>query len=138
MKDERRIYFIFGLLSIASLGWMIWNLFSPSSAPVVCLFHKATGLPCPSCGITASVRSILSGNMVLAWMQNPLGFIAFPLLLVAPVWMATDKILSSNSFYRAFRIMELRIQTHLPVAILLVSLVLCNWVFLIWKTLSHG
>ena len=138
MKDQNRIYFIFGLLSIASLGWMIWNLWSPASSPVICLFHKATGLPCPSCGITASVRSILSGDFMSALMQNPLGFLAFPLLLVAPVWIAADKIFSSTSFYRAFRFMESHIQKQLPVAIILVTLVLCNWVFLIWKATNHG
>jgi hypothetical protein len=138
MKDQNRIYFIFGLLSIASLGWMIWNLLSPSSSPVICLFHKTTGLPCPSCGITASLRSIVSGEFMQAWMQNPLGFLAFPMLVIAPVWIAYDKIFSSSSFYRTYRFAETYFQKQLPVAIMLVTLVLCNWIFLIWKSTNHG
>lgn len=138
MKDKNRIYFIFGLLSIASLGWMIWNLLSPASSPVICLFNQATGLPCPSCGITASVRSIVAGQFMQALMQNPLGFLAFPMLAIAPLWIAYDKIFSSSSFYRVYRLMESRIQKQLPVAIMLVTIVLCNWIFLIWKATNHG
>jgi hypothetical protein len=71
-------------------------------------------------------------------MQNPLGFLAFPMLVIAPVWIAYDKIFSSSSFYRTYRFAETYFQKQLPVAIMLVTLVLCNWIFLIWKSTNHG
>ena len=49
----------------------------------VCLFHRATGLPCPSCGLTRSLTDLWHLDPAGAWSWNPLGFVAFPLLLAS-------------------------------------------------------
>jgi len=40
----------------------------------LCLIKRATGLPCPTCGFTRGVLSLLSGRPGPAWLYNPLLF----------------------------------------------------------------
>ena len=49
----------------------------------VCLFHRATALPCPSCGLTRSLTDLWHLDPAGAWSWNPLGFVAFPILLAS-------------------------------------------------------
>src|SRR5262245_56486580 len=49
----------------------------------VCLFHRATGLPCPTCGLTRSLTELWHLDPAGAWSWNPLGFVVFPLLLAS-------------------------------------------------------
>ena len=54
---------------------------------VICVFRNVTGLPCPFCGGTRSVGSVLSGDLAEAWSFNPLGLVAvafFSLALLNP------------------------------------------------------
>lgn len=46
-----------------------------------CAMKSSTGLPCPGCGLTRSVTSILHGKILAAWQYNPFGF-GFLLLFV--------------------------------------------------------
>jgi hypothetical protein len=54
-----------------------------------CAFRSATGLPCPTCGITRSVVMSLHGEFVRAWSMAPvgpvavLGLLAFALAMLA-------------------------------------------------------
>lgn len=41
----------------------------------LCPFRHFLGCPCPTCGTTRSVWSILHGNLAAAWGCNPIGFI---------------------------------------------------------------
>jgi hypothetical protein len=41
-----------------------------------CAFHAATGLPCPTCGLTRSVVMSLHGDWALAWNIAPAGPVA--------------------------------------------------------------
>jgi hypothetical protein len=39
-----------------------------------CLFKRLTGCPCPSCGFTRGILSVLHGHPMQAWLYNPLLF----------------------------------------------------------------
>lgn len=41
-----------------------------------CAFHAATGLPCPTCGLTRSVVMSLHGEFARAWSMAPAGPVA--------------------------------------------------------------
>jgi hypothetical protein len=45
-----------------------------------CLFRGLTGLPCPGCGITTSLRALARGDAVASWSANPAGFAVAALL----------------------------------------------------------
>jgi len=40
-----------------------------------CLLYRTTGCPCPACGMTRSVSSLLHGDWVLSWGYHPLGWV---------------------------------------------------------------
>jgi Protein of unknown function (DUF2752) len=54
-----------------------------------CAFRAATGLPCPTCGVTRSVAMSLHGEFARAWNMAPagpvavLGLLAFALAMLA-------------------------------------------------------
>lgn len=50
----------------------------------LCVFKLATGLPCPTCGLTRGTLCLLRGSPDQAWLYNPLIF-SVSVLLVASV-----------------------------------------------------
>jgi len=40
----------------------------------LCLFKRFTGYPCPTCGTTRGIISLLHGQYINAWLYNPLVF----------------------------------------------------------------
>jgi hypothetical protein len=38
------------------------------------MFHRLTGLPCPTCGMTRGVLRMLHGEFIAGWLYNPLMF----------------------------------------------------------------
>jgi hypothetical protein len=62
--------------------------------PHVCLFRLISGLPCPGCGITHSIISLMHFDFAAAWHNNPAGLfvvvclvyqlIARPLAMMRP------------------------------------------------------
>jgi hypothetical protein len=57
-----------------------------------CVFHAATGLPCPACGTTRAALALLAGDPLAALAFNPLATLAAvgggALALAAPAWFA--------------------------------------------------
>lgn len=49
----------------------------------LCLIKRFTGLPCPTCGFTRGVLSLLSGLPGRAWLYNPLLFSVLSLFVAA-------------------------------------------------------
>ena len=55
----------------------------------LCMFKRLLSLPCPGCGLTRSVSSILHGDFLQSWSYHPLGifFVAAGLLFLANLVM---------------------------------------------------
>ena len=55
--------------------------------PVLCVFRRATGQPCPSCGLTRSWNATAHGRLADGFRMHPLGppaFVGATLLALAP------------------------------------------------------
>lgn len=52
--------------------------------PIACAFRRATGLPCPTCGLTRSMVLALHGNVGAAWSVMPVG----PVLILGALSLA--------------------------------------------------
>ena len=50
---------------------------------VLCLIKRCTGIPCPTCGFTRGLLSLLHGNITQAWLYNPLLFSVLILFFTA-------------------------------------------------------
>src|SRR5690554_3156554 len=107
----RKSLYILTLSAVA--GGYLWLLFQilylkqqESSMEGVCIIKLTTGIPCPSCGSTRSVISLLEGRILDALYWNPLGIILAILLVVLPVWVIIDLIRNQSTFHKAYKKME--------------------------------
>jgi hypothetical protein len=50
-----------------------WGVSAWTAQPVTtCLFKRVTGLPCPTCGSGRAALALLRGDVMGAWLYNPL------------------------------------------------------------------
>lgn len=133
---EKRLYLYVTTLLIASYAYMAWSLYHKdnTSGRTICVFKNITGVACPSCGSTRAVILLTEGNIAQAGLTNPLGyFIAF-FMLILPFWLLYDVAFKKATFYNKYRVAE---KTLFPkwIIALLMLLVLCNWIWNIYKNL---
>jgi hypothetical protein len=74
------------LASAALLGAAVLPDRVVTGGPVLCLFRRITGVPCPSCGLTRSWQAAGHGRLRDAIAFHPLG----PLTMVVAAWLAMD------------------------------------------------
>ena len=61
----------------------------PGDPGVPCPLRTVTGVPCPFCGLTTSVKAVMRGDGHAAWVANPFGLLAVAAavaLLLRPRW----------------------------------------------------
>ncbi len=74
---------------IVVLGWLalggaaVWLSSYHDRVVSLCLIKRFTGLPCPTCGFTRGVLSLLSGRPGQMWLYNPLLFSVLALFFLA-------------------------------------------------------
>jgi len=111
------------------LVWMVFGaaavlLIAHLDRPVeLCLIKRYTGIPCPTCGFTRGVLSVLQGNVVRAWLYNPLLFSVLGLFFAA----TAVRVILARSVRVYLTSTERRIAWILAFALLFV-----NWVYVIF------
>ncbi|MGH9286013.1 MAG: DUF2752 domain-containing protein, partial [Acidimicrobiales bacterium] len=70
---------------IAMLGAGAVVAHLPGEAGIPCLLRSTTGVPCPACGMTTSVKAALRLDLAAALSANPFGVVAliFAVVLVS-------------------------------------------------------
>ena len=99
-----------------------------------CVIKNVTGYPCPSCGSTRSVISILNGNFTEGLLLNPLGYVIATVMLVLPIWLIFDMALGKATLHKAYKKSEAALRKK-PVAIILIIIIIANWIWNITKGL---
>lgn len=137
MPIARRPFYLFA--SLSSLVGYIWLAFIGQLEPGeigsgydVCLIHHFLGFPCPSCGSTRSVLSLLKGDLTGGLYWNPLGLLIFTYLLVAPFWIGFDLFTRKDTLHQLFLSSE-RLFRRKPVAWLAIFLLVLNWIWNFYK-----
>ncbi|MGE3270510.1 MAG: DUF2752 domain-containing protein [Chloroflexota bacterium] len=74
---------LFGPLGLAA-GAVIPTAWVENGPPL-CLFRLSTGMPCPGCGLTRSVVSLMHGDLSASAYYHPLGMVFVLLVLVLVV-----------------------------------------------------
>jgi len=135
--DRNKLY---AILFIACLAGYIWLYFSitkkitENKSVQLCLIKRVTNIPCPSCGSTRSVISLTKGDFIRALNFNPIGYLVAIIMLTAPIWIISDTIKKTKTFFNFY----LKIETYLKrpkIAIPLLLLVISNWIWNITKGL---
>ncbi len=99
-----------------------------------CLIKQLTNIPCPSCGSTRAILSLLHGDVTRAFYWNPFGFIILGILFISPFWIIHDLIKRKQSLFLYFKEAEFFIRKK-TLAIPLIMLVALNWFWNIYKGL---
>ncbi|RZJ36020.1 MAG: DUF2752 domain-containing protein [Flavobacterium sp.] len=131
---RNRLYAVMGLACAAGYSWLFYSLASDNDPGNLhlCFFKSITGIPCPSCGTTRSVSSLVHGDLVGAIQMNPLGIIVSAIMAVLPFWLVADLISQSSSLWKFYHQVEEKIKKP-PIALTLAALVLINWIWNIIK-----
>lgn len=137
MKRYSSLYLFITLLLLAGYSWLgfILSKEDPHSDDLrLCLFHTATGYPCPACGTTRSVVFLLNGSFFSAILTNPFGIPVLIGLVLFPLLLLYDVITRKKLFIELYTSAE-RILRKPFIAYLSILLVLLNWIWNIKKEL---
>ena len=132
--SKNHLYILLLLFCAAGNSWLVMHLDSRWANLVgpVCVFKKATGIPCPSCGATRSMIALINGDFLKAVLLNPIGLLLLGGLVIFPVWLLHDLALKKNSFHVFYATVEKTIRQK-QVAWPLIILLLLNWCWNIYK-----
>lgn len=126
------------LALLAGYLWLFYSLYADSGTgtiePGVCLFKELTSVPCPSCGSTRSVKSLVNGDIGDALYWNPFGIIISLIMALMPVWLIYDRITKRETFYDFYISLE-KFLKNKWIAVAAIILVLANWIWNITKGL---
>jgi len=131
---------LYSIMFIACLAGYTWLYYSISNNKTViqtfeiCLIKHSTGIPCPACGSTRSIISLIEGNLYEAIELNPLGVIVASIMLVAPIWIIFDVLARRKTFLVCYNKIETSLKRPRN-AIPLILLVIMNWIWNITKGL---
>jgi hypothetical protein len=127
--SRNKLYFFLLSFSLTGGMWILLNELNIYT-PEVCLFRRITGIPCPSCGITHSILSIIHGNINQALHANMLGFLLVVVIFVVPAWIVTDLISGKSSFHLFYFKSESFIRKKW-ISFSAIGILLVNWVLII-------
>lgn len=94
------------------------------AAPDLCLFHRFTGLSCPTCGTTRGLFAVLRGEWLTALRWNPLTMLAG---LIVGLGISA-RILTAKALVFEMTEREKRVLGYLGLALLGI-----NWAWLIYS-----
>lgn len=134
VNQRNRLYLITGIVCFFGIIWIILDYFN-SSEITVCPFKLVAGYPCPSCGTTRSITALLHGNILEAFMINPLGIVSSLLILSVVILLTLDLLTKKDYYFRVYCQVEKFLQTHQVFSIVLILLVITNWIWNISKGL---
>lgn len=134
--SRNKLYLIILIACVAGYVWLAMNWFYPpvhhSKETSVCLLKHFTNIPCPSCGSTRSLLSILNGDFLEGLYLNPLGYLLLAIMIVAPLWVINDVVRKSESLMKFYNQTEIFLSRK-KIAIPAITLVLLNWAWNIYK-----
>lgn len=133
---RNKLYLLLFISCCLGYIWLYVNLTGPGgqSSFDLCLVKHVTNIPCPSCGATRSVLSIMKGQMEKAFMINPLGFVVAIIMLLSPIWIITDWLRKENTLFNTYQKIEVILRKPL-FAVPAILLVIINWLWNISKGL---
>ncbi|MDP2207253.1 MAG: DUF2752 domain-containing protein [Bacteroidota bacterium] len=93
-----------------------------------------TNVPCPSCGSTRAIISLLKGNYLESLFCNPIGIMLAIIMIICPIWIFYDTLFQKDTLFNFYRKSEGIIRQK-KIAISAIFLILLNWIWNIYKGL---
>jgi len=136
-NSSNKLYSILLIACTAGYIWLYYNYSTNNTETYlgsVCFFKRITSIPCPSCGSTRSVLTLLQGNLTTALYINPFGFVIALVMLLTPFWITIDIVSKKRTLFNFYQKIELELKKRYY-AIPLILLVVTNWIWNIIKGL---
>jgi hypothetical protein len=135
---SRQLYLTTILGLVVGYAWIGFHVSKSKSENsrdfTTCLIKITTGYPCPACGSSRSILSLIEGDVRKAALINPFGlFMAF-LMILLPFWMLFDMFFKRKTYWQVFNKMESLFANKLTL-FLFAIIVLVNWIWNIYKAL---
>ncbi len=134
--SRKQLYSLVIIAAGIGCGWLVYSIWNISRSvhigSTVCMFKKITGLPCPSCGATRAIITLLKGHWEDSLLINPLGVLLLLSLFIFPVWVGCDFVKKRKSFWLFYLKTEQQLRKR-RIAIPFVLLIVVNWVWNIYK-----
>ena len=117
-------------------AWLMYNYnsYKLNNGFKMCIIKNSTGIPCPSCGSTRAVESLIHGNLLESILWNPFGLLLVIILAILPIWVIIDVLRKNDSLYQFYNKVE-HVLKQKKYAIPAIILVVANWVWNIYKDL---
>jgi len=132
-----KLYSILIVACAAGYVWLFYGIMklqSTNNAAEVCLMKRVTNIPCPSCGSTRAVLSLIHGDFLQSLYINPFGIIIALIMLITPIWILFDVTTKKKTLLNFYRQIEIVLRKP-QIAIPLILFVLINWIWNITKEL---
>lgn len=110
--NRKQLYIFVLVLSLAGYLWVTYLIYfdltgkSEGNYINTCIFKNITGLPCPSCGMSRSVVSVIQARFIDALYWNPLGYLMTLVMIIFPIWILVDVIANKKTFLRFYNQVE--------------------------------
>ena len=134
----KKLYLFLSVALLAGYVWVCYQYFSDPAGKgsnfEPCLIKQVTNLPCPACGSTRAVISLLHGNISEALALNPLGIVIALIMVITPPWILFDVLTKKESLLAFYYKTEVFLRKP-GIAIPLIALVIVNWIWNISKGL---
>ena len=111
--------------ALIAAGWLISGMPTP-----LCPLHALTGVPCPTCGMTRAVTSLIHGDLVGALIWNPL---ATFVLAGTALYVLYAAVVVIGKLPRLRWTQPTRSDSRW-IRITVILLISANWAYLLW----HG
>ena len=137
-SNRNKLYNTLTALLAAGYVWLFFSYVTANSfgnnKGSFCLFKHVTNVPCPSCGSTRSVLSLLKGDFIGSLNLNPLGVMVLLIMIITPLWIISDYVFKKEGLYLFFKKIEETFNKK-KVAIPAIMIILLNWIWNINKRL---
>lgn len=130
----RKLYITLCLGCLLGYAWLFISSSLYNGVVGGCIMKSITHIPCPSCGTTRSVLSLLHGDIKEALFWNPIGLIVFTIMAITPCWILFDIVSRQNTLYRNYLTAEHTLKKK-KFALLFALLIVSNWIWNIYKEL---
>lgn len=110
-----------GIAWFASIVLAWWYTRETGVRVPLCVFRRVTGMPCPGCGGTRCVMSLLGGDPAAAVAFNPLLTAA---LVAGPLWLGWRMLRGPGSPWPP--------RTRMVAGVAALAVLAANWVYVLW------
>lgn len=140
----KRLYTYLVTLLVVGFAWVIFQMTRDLSYGEnqtsytnveVCLFRALTGAPCPACGSSRAIVTLLNGSLVGALWYNPLGVILLLGIIIVTPWLVFDIVTRRQTLYSAWNFLESHFVKRKIYIFVMVVALLANWVWNMFKYL---